>query len=69
MESEKQIVKIKKWTIELTEYSDGSSQIHRTNDGFHAYEILGLAVQAKEEIIKQMQGKMKPTVTKRTVIK
>jgi hypothetical protein len=68
MEKEKEVLQIKTWTVKLTVYSDGTSKLERTNDGFHAYELLGLVESAKQEIIKQMQGKMKPTITKRKVI-
>lgn len=64
----KEVLKVKIWTIKLTEYSDGSSILERTNDGFRPHELLGLTEQMKQEILKQIQGKLKPTVIKRKVI-
>lgn len=64
----KEVLKVKIWTIKLTEYSDGSSILERTNDGFRSHELLGLTEQMKQEILKQIQGKMKPTVIKRKII-
>lgn len=57
----KEVLKVKIWTIKLTEYSDGSSILERTNDGFRSHELLGLTEQMKQEILKQIQGKMKPS--------
>jgi len=42
--------------------------MHRTNDGFKAFELLGLVEEAREDILMQVKGHIKPHVTKRNVI-
>ena len=65
---EKTVIRKRTWTIEFIEYSDGSAVMHRTNGGFKAFELLGLVEEAREDIIQQVRGNIKPHVTKRNVI-
>ena len=46
---EKTVIRKRTWTIEFIEYSDGSAVMHRTNDGFKAFELLGLVEEARED--------------------
>lgn len=48
-------------------YDDGSQRLTRTNEGFNPYELLGLSFKSQMEILDQMSGKIKPTVTERIV--
>jgi hypothetical protein len=66
---DKQIFSKKKWTIEVITYSDKTSTMNRTNDGFTIVELLGLCELCKHEIIEQMMGRIKPTTVKRNVVK
>jgi hypothetical protein len=56
------------YTIQYTEYSDGSRTLNRTNDGFNALELMGALETAQRDIRQQMLGLIKPDVVKRTVI-
>lgn len=62
------IVKRKTYTISMIELSDGNSLIHRTNDGFNAYELLGLAHNLTLDIQEQIAGRIKPDIIKRDVV-
>lgn len=57
----------KKWAVELTDNGDFVT-LNRTNEGFTAYELLGILTQAKEDILKQMAGEIKPDIINRKVI-
>lgn len=63
------VIETKKWTIEIKSYDDGSFTLKRTNEGFTALELLGLIFKAQMEILDQISGKIKPTVTERIVVK
>ena len=57
----------KKWVVELADNGDFVT-LNRTNEGFTAYELLGILTQAKENILKQMAGEIKPDIINRKVI-
>ena len=59
----KKIIKTKTLTVKLTEYSDDTTRIERTNDGFYVHEILGLIELVKQEIL---AGQMK-NINKHTI--
>ncbi len=61
-------MKKKVYTISVEE-GDGRATMNRVNDGFTAIELLGLMQFIKEEILLQMQDKIKPDIVTRTVIK
>ena len=42
--------------------------VNRMNRGFNAYELLGLLEETQLDILKQMAGKIRPDVIRRTVI-
>lgn len=62
------IISTKRWIIELTTYDDNTQTLNRTNDGFTALELLGLASRSQIEILHQMDGTIKPTTIKRNII-
>lgn len=64
----RKIVTIKTWTVQLTEYDDDSSTLHRTNDGFSVFELIGLTSLLQFELIQQFKGYIEPTIIKRDVI-
>ena len=57
----------KKWVIELISNGDFVT-LNRTNEGFTAYELLGILTQAKEDILKQIAGEIKPNIINRKII-
>ncbi len=61
MAKKKKVIKIKTWEFKWEEYSDGSSTLTRTNDGFNLFELAGLAEIAQQELIEQLKGNLKPT--------
>ena len=63
------ITRKKTYEIKWVYFPDGSSQLDRRNEGFDAFELLGILEQAQMEIIEQLRGKIKPDVIKRTVIR
>lgn len=68
-EEKKEIIRKRTWTVEVIEYSDGTSKMSRVVNGFLGFELLGLLEDMKSDIIEQLRGRIKPTVTERTVIK
>jgi hypothetical protein len=69
MSNDKQVISKRKWTIEHITFNDGSTALSRINDGFNAFELMGLLELSKDDIINQMKGNVKPEVIKRKVIK
>lgn len=65
---ENKIVSTKVYTITVIEDQDGTKNMHRINDGFEAFELLGLAQFISIEIKDQITGKYKPDIVKREVI-
>lgn len=65
----KQVKSKKQWTIELIEYTDGTTQLTRKNNGFNAFELLGLANKSTHEILYQISSGIKPTETKLNIKK
>ena len=63
----KKVIKKQTYTIELTHFSDNTSTFKRTCDGFNALEIMGALEKIQLEILAQMAGSLKPTITKRIV--
>lgn len=57
---------VKRYTIEVYE-EDGQSIISRCNDGFDSIELLGLCEMTQLEVLRQMQGEIKPDIINRTV--
>lgn len=68
MEGKTLLVK-KTWTVEMNYFTDGSSDMMRTNDGFSSPELLGLMEFVKQEVLDQLRGGIKPTSVKRRVVK
>ena len=64
----KKIISKKIYKVECTEYSDGSSKMTRTCDGFNLIEILGLTTLVQLEVMKQIKGTIKPDIIERKVI-
>ena len=59
---------IKSWTITEEVDDEGKSWIKRVNDGFSAYELLGIAEHTKLDLIEQIQHKINPERVIRQVI-
>lgn len=65
---EKVIKSKKSYTIEWIEYADKSTMLHRTNDGFSFFELLGLLEYIKSECQEIYKGTIKPDIIKREVV-
>lgn len=50
MESEKKIVSEKTYTIKIKQYDNNTIDILDTNDGFNAFELLGIVNYVREKI-------------------
>jgi hypothetical protein len=66
---DKKVFSKKKWTIEVITYTDLTSSMNRTNEGFTLPDLLGICEFCRLEIIEQMMGRIKPTEIKRNVVK
>lgn len=64
----KTILKTRKYTIDVTDYTDGTSSMERVNEGFNGLELIGILEFARSEIIQQLKGQFKPDIITRTVI-
>jgi hypothetical protein len=57
----------KTYTITI-ETENEKMNMHRVNDGFNAFELLGLLEIARSEILQQLKGEIKPDFIKRDVV-
>ena len=64
----KDIIKKRKWIVEHITYTDGTTQLKRSNEGFNPFELMGILELSKDDIIQQIKGAVKPDVVKRKVI-
>ena len=64
----KKIVETKTWTIKVVKYDDGSTRMTRINDGFNPMELMGMSGMISREILRQLEGEIKPDEIKRKVI-
>lgn len=67
-ENKKIIVSKKTFSIEVTEFDNGTIGMERKNDGFSAIELLGICQLVSIDIRDQMAGLIKPDFIKRSVI-
>ena len=60
----------KTYTIKLETLEDGETKtkMTRTNDGFNGLELLGIIEIARNEILQELAGVMKPDVIKRQFV-
>lgn len=67
----RKILKVKKYTIEVTEFDDDKQQISRTNDGFSALELMGVLAHCHHSVSLLLAGKVfpEPEVIKRNIVK
>ena len=68
MPKERKVVSVKKYTVKVVNYSNGTESMHRTNDGFKPLEVLGLCEYISREAREMMAGRIKPDVITRKVI-
>lgn len=68
MEESKKVVKVQTWTVTQREFEDGTKEMHRLNDGFTAFELLGLSDFLSHEIRLQLLGQITPDSIKREFI-
>ena len=59
---------VKKYIIEEVKDEKGVVSLRRSNDGFNAFELLGILEYTAREIVQQIKGEYKPDIVKRTVI-
>lgn len=68
-EGVQEVAKIKTYTIVVTEYTDGTTNLRRTNDGFYPLELLGLCQLTSLDIMEQLKGCVTPnTIERRFVV-
>ena len=68
MSNDKKIILKQKYTVEHITYNDGTTAMSRINDGFTAFELMGILEYSKDEIINQIKGNINPETVKRKVI-
>ena len=68
MNNEKTIINKQQWIVEHITYSDGTTELTRTNDGFGALELLGLIEISKDDVIDQIRGKVTPDIINRKFV-
>ena len=68
-QEEKEVVRIKTWSVIEKTFADGSKRLERTNCGFEPLELMGVCELATWEIREQIMGRIIPDQIKRTVIK
>ena len=62
------IIRTQTFILKIEWLANGKYNIHRINDGFDIFELMGHVGFLQQEIIKQMAGEIKPDVITRTVI-
>jgi hypothetical protein len=68
MATKKTIQTTKVYTVKSIIYSDGTTTLERTNDGYSSMELLGLLEMSQMDIIEQIKGVIKPDFIERKVI-
>ena len=63
-----EIAKKRTYTIEVTDYTDGTCNMKRTNEGFQAFELIGLVDELKFDLFAQARGEIKPDHIERVVV-
>ena len=56
MTDEKEIRFKKTWTVEVTEYKDGTMNMSRSNDGFSVMELLGVTTMVQNHLLGLMES-------------
>ena len=59
----------KKYRLAVTLDENGDLDISSSNDGFNTFELLGFLQFKIEDVINQLNGKVKPDIIERMVIK
>ncbi len=59
---------MKRFNLEIT-LEDDELSVSSENDGFKPLELLGFFAWKQKDIINQIEGKVKPNIVKRTLIK
>ena len=61
----------KKYTLQVIDNGDNGDKVTvmSLNDGFTAYEVLGLLDMKREDVIDQIKGNIKPDIIKREFVK
>jgi hypothetical protein len=67
-QEEKKVLVVKKWTITVTTFDDGTRQMQRTNDGFNPLELIEITDFISWEVREQMLGRIVPDTVKREVV-
>ena len=64
----KSIIKVRKYSIIITHYSDGTCNMNREVENFSALELLGVLEKTQLDIMEQIGVKIKPDITTRKAI-
>lgn len=54
------------WETKVTE-EDGKIKVERTNDGFTAFELLGIIESFRHDILMQIHGEIKPEIVRKHI--
>ena len=57
-----------KYTLEVEQNEEGKLSMKSTNDGFNAFEVMGILAFKVEDVRRQINGEVEPDIIKRTVI-
>ena len=68
LNTEKKVIKKKIYSITVTQFEDGTTNMQRINDGFNILELLGICQLTAVEIKEQFAGNIKPDVITRQVV-
>ena len=65
----KKAIKTQEYIFKHETYADGSSTLHRHNDGFNVFELLGILSEAQRDIVEQIKETSPgPTHIKKTAV-
>lgn len=56
----KKVISESSYSIKITKYSDGTSDMHRVSNGITALELLGIFQLSTKQIIDQLENKAMP---------
>ena len=66
---EKKIVSKQTYQLELITYEDDTQKLSRQNDGFTAWELLGLLEKIQMDILQILADDVQPDIVERKVVK
>jgi hypothetical protein len=68
MKRDNKVITTKRYTIVEETLTDGTKSMQRINDGFTAFELLGMFAFINDEILMQVKGIMTPNTVRKEVV-